>query len=191
MVTALDMLERKTSCIHFGQMNLLNEIRTLWIEHVLWTRTLIISIASGLMDQEAVTARLLRNPTDFANVLEIYYGKEKANIFRNLLEEHLKIGGALVTSAKEGNAKAVEQYTKKWYDNADEIADFLALINPFWDRQTWQNLLYEHLKMTTDLAVARISGEYTKDIVIFDMIQDQALEMADYMATGIIKQFRV
>ncbi len=92
---------------------------------------------------------------------------------------------------QKGNAKAVDQYTKLWYRNADQIADFLAGINPFWADEEWKTLLHEHLRMTMDEAVARLSGEYTKDIVIFDIIEEQALDMADAMSSGIIKQFHI
>lgn len=176
---------------NYGQMNLINGMRKLWMEHVFWTRLFILSAAADGGDLPQVTKRLLRNPSDFADVLEIYYGKEKADTFRNLLEDHLKIAASIVTNAKAGNSKAVEQYTKKWYDNADEIASFLAYINPYWDREEWKNMLYDHLKLTMDEAVARLGGEYTKDILLFDMIEEQAIAMADLMSFGMIKQFRV
>ena len=94
-------------------------------------------------------------------------------------------------NAKQGNVKAVEQYTRLWYSNADRIAAFLAGINPCWPEEEWKNLLHDHLRMTMDEAVARLSGEYAKDAIIFDMIVEQALSMADVMAAGIIRQFEI
>ena len=46
-------------------------------------------------------------------------------------------------------------------------------------------------RMTTDEVMARLQGEYVKDSIIFDMIEEQALAMADVMAAGIIKQFDI
>ena len=176
---------------NYGQMNLMNELRKLWEEHVVWTRLFIISKIADLPDLDTTTKRLLRNPSDFANVLGIFYGKQKADVFRNLLEEHLKIGGSVVESAKQQNAKAVEQYSKLWYSNADRIAAFLAGINPYWTENDWRSMLRDHLRMTTDEAASRLAGEYVKDSIIFDMIQEQALAMADVMAAGIIRQFDI
>jgi hypothetical protein len=45
--------------------------------------------------------------------------------------------------------------------------------------------------MTTDEVMARLSGEYLKDSIIFDMIEEQALTMADVMTAGMIKQFDI
>ncbi|HVI41059.1 MAG TPA: hypothetical protein VM577_10385 [Anaerovoracaceae bacterium] len=181
----------KYHAANYGQMNLMNELRKLWEEHVVWTRLFIISAIAELPDLETTTKRLLRNPSDFANVLEIFYGRQKADTFRSLLEEHLKIGAAIVDNAKQQNSKAVDQYTKLWYSNADRIAAFLAGINPCWDEDEWKNLLHDHLRMTADEVTARLTGEFIKDSIIFDMIEEQALAMADVMAAGMIKQFDI
>ena len=58
------------------KINLINLFRELWEEHIMWTRSFIISTVSELDDIEYVTHRLLRNPTDFANVFRLYYGDE-------------------------------------------------------------------------------------------------------------------
>ncbi len=176
---------------NYGQINLMNELRKLWEEHVVWTRLFIISALAELPDLAVATKRLLRNPSDFANVLEIFYGRQKADTFRSLLEEHLKIAGSIVENAKQKNSKAVDQYSKLWYANADRIAAALAGINPNWSEGEWKNLMHDHLRMTTDEVMARLSGEYPKDVVIFDMIEEQALTMADVMTAGMIKQFDI
>lgn len=176
---------------NYGQINLMNELRKLWKEHIIWTRLFIISALAGLPDLDVVTKRLLRNPSDFANVLEIFYGRQKGDTFRSLLEEHLKIAGSIVENAGRQNTKAVDQYSKLWYRNADQIAAFLAGINPAWSEDEWKNLMHDHLRMTADMVTARLSEEYLKDSIIFDMAQEQVLTMADVMASGMIKQFDI
>lgn len=168
---------------------LMNTFRKLWSQHIMWTRSFIISTAAGLGDLDLVTKRLLRNPVDFANVLRMFYGDQKANKFKELLEQHLLIAADLVNSAKAQDAKGVEQARKEWYMNADDIASFLASINPYWSKREWQRLLYDHLKMTEDEAVKRLNGQYAEDIKIYDDIEDEALLMADEMSSGILKQF--
>ncbi len=181
----------KYHAANYGQMNLLNELRKLWMEHIMWTRLSIVSALADLPDLDATTKRLLRNPSDFANVLEIFYGKQKADVFRSLLEEHLKIAASIVDSAKRGDSKAVEQYSRLWYSNADKIAAFLAGINPCWSEDEWKNLMHDHLRMLADMIGARLAGDFTKDVMIADMLTAQALSMADVMAEGIIRQFDI
>lgn len=168
---------------------LTNLFRKLWEQHVMWTRSFIISTAADLGDLELVTQRLLRNPVDTAEVLRWYYGAEKANEFERLLTAHLNIAGQLVNAAKQGDAAAVADLRKQWYANADEIAAFLAAINPCWIEEWWRSMFYEHLELTEQEAVYRLNGEYAKDIAIYDKIEEEALKMADEMANGIIRQF--
>lgn len=168
-----------------------NTLRRLWTEHVMWTRSFIISTAFDLPDLNAVTTRLLRNPADFADVLRPLYGDIQSMRFKNLLAEHLEIGAALVNAAKAGDSGLADEKRRDWYENADDIARFLSGINPYWNKMTWQMLLYDHLKMTENEAAQILTGQYDASIGQYDAIQKEALEMADYMATGIIKQFRL
>ncbi|QKN24130.1 acetylglutamate kinase [Caproicibacterium lactatifermentans] len=172
-----------------SQKNLTLVFRDLWTQHVIWTRLFIISTLSELNDLKYVTNRLLRNPNDFAKVLCQYYGRQKAKKFQDLLTEHLMIGSKLVNAAKDGKTDLADDARKKWYVNAGEIACFLASINCFWSQEKWEEMLHCHLKMIEAETNYRIDGLYEKDIAEFDDISAQALQMGDYMAMGMMKQF--
>jgi len=173
------------------QIQLSNTLRRLWIEHVLWTRFFIVSTAFNLPDPQAVTDRLLQNPADFASELKPLYGEQRAAQFKRLLTDHLLIAAALVNAAKAGDTEEVEKQRKLWYQNAADIARFLASINPFWSEKEWRTLLFDHLRMTEDEAVFILTGQFEKSIKVYDQIQAQALHMAEVMTCGIIRQFRI
>ena len=173
------------------QLQLSNSFRRLWTEHVMWTRSFIISTAFNLPDLDAVTARLLRNPEDFADVLKCYYSKSVADKFQELLTEHLLIAAAFVNAAKAGDTQKALEERAKWYANAEDISRYLDSINPFWCEATWHGLLDDHLNMTEAEASQILTGKYESSIAEFQMIQVEALKMADYMTCGIIRQFRL
>jgi hypothetical protein len=177
--------------ISVREMQLLEIVRRLWIEHVMWTRSFIISAAESLPDLNAVTSRLLRNPKDFADALRPLYGERIAQTFDSLLSQHLLIAADLVKAAKSGDSRAAAQKRADWYANADSIANFLAGINPFWNSETWRILLYDHLKMTEDEAMQILQGRFAESIAQYDAIQGKALKMADEMGNGIIKQLKL
>lgn len=173
------------------QIKIYNLLRLLWIEHVMWTRFFLISTAANLGDLDLVTKRLLRNPTDFAYALSLFYNNQQATEFEELLTEHLVIASQMVNAAKSGDTKTVDEQRKKWYQNADEIASFLGEINPYWDQNEWQSMFYEHLQMTENEAIQILNKQYSESIEQFEAIQEEALKMADVMACGIIKQFNI
>ncbi len=172
-----------------AEADLNNYLRKLWEEHVFWTRLTILSIVFELPDVDLVTKRLLQNPKDFELALSPLYGNIIASKFAELLTNHLVIAAQLVKAAKAGDNTTALDAEKSWYANADEIAAFLASINPYWSQSNWKAMLYEHLALTKTEAVNMITKNYSEGISTFDKIENQALEMADVMSYGIVKQF--
>ena len=164
-----------------------DRLRQFWSQHVYWTRFFIISTAAGLGDLEPVTERLLQNPKDFARLLTPIYGPRLAGRFEELFTQHLLIAADLVNAARAGDGAKADSARRRWYKNADEIAAFLSVLNRCWDEAVWRDMLYRHLELTEKEASLRLQGQYSADIRTFEDIENEALEMADYMACGLMK----
>ncbi|MCQ6268890.1 acetylglutamate kinase [Fictibacillus sp. WQ 8-8] len=178
-----------SSCISQQEVSLKSSMRLVWEQHVYWTRLTIISLAFNLPDVDFVTARLLRNATDMGNLLKPYYGNRIAAKFSNLIREHLVIAVELVKAAKAGDQIAVAAIEKRWYANGKEIAEFLSTINPFISKKKFKEMFFEHLALTTSEAVFILQQDFKSSIAVFDKIEVEALQMADTITVGIVKQF--
>ena len=177
------------NCKNIAEINLMNQMRSLWEQHAAWTRATITSIVFSQPDEEYVTNRLLRNPHDFRDALKPYYGESIASRFDELLTEHLVIAAELVKAVKAGRGREAEDAQKKWYKNAEDMAAFLAEINPYWSEENWKAMLFEHLRLVTAEAVEMLRGNYQASIDASDENEAHVLVMADMMTTGIIMQF--
>ena len=167
-----------------------DEMRRLWEDHVTWTRLAIISLTTDAPDTEATVGRLLQNQTDIGNAVKPFYGEEAGAELTRLLREHILIAADLIAAAKGGDQAAVADAQSRWVANADEIAGFLASANPrFWHLDEMKAMLHEHLRLTTDEALARLHGDWAADVAAYDEIHLQALGMADMLSRGIVKQF--
>lgn len=171
------------------EVNLMNQMRKLWDDNILWTRMAIISIVEKTPDEVLVTKRLLRNPSSFTTILKVFYGDEIASKFEVLFTNHLLLALEFVKAAMSGDKLATLEAERRWYANADELAAFLASINPYWPEKIWKEMLYEHIALTKDESIDRINKYYAADILIYDKIQTQVMKMADIMSEGIIRQF--
>ncbi|GLC83352.1 hypothetical protein LBYZC6_54660 [Lacrimispora brassicae] len=149
----------------------------------------IESVAFDLPDVNVVTNRLLQNPEDFEEVLVTFYGPDNAANFAELLTTHLTTANELVMAMKEGNVDAASDAEKRWYENADQIAAFLANINPNWSMDDWQEMLYDHLAMTKAEANDILTQNFENGVTVFADIEREAQEMADVMTRGIVQQF--
>lgn len=178
-----------TDDISKSELMLSNWLRKLWEQHTVWTKSAIVSLVFNLPDANFVINRLLQNPVDFGNLFTKYYGIQSGNKFRDLIREHLVIAADLVKASKAGNTEKANEIERKWYANADEIARFLASINPYWSMEKWQRMYYEHLGLVKNEAVILLTKNYAQESLIYDRLETQALEMADMMLQGITRQF--
>lgn len=171
------------------QFDLMGNMREAWIQHVYWTRLLLISIAEMLGDQDATTARLLQNPVNIAAIFSNYYSAATANTIEQLLTEHLTIGADLITALRDGRTADAQELTRRWYQNADRMAEAFGSINPYYDPEEVQKMLYDHLDLTTQEVEARLADDYQADIEAFNQVEQEVLSMADYFSLGIMQQF--
>jgi hypothetical protein len=164
-------------------------LRMLWEQHVYWTRMAVMGIVHELPETDMILQRLLRNAVDFANAIRPYYGEEAAQSLEDLFTAHLTIAAELVQAAKAGDEAAVADANQRWYDNAEQIADFLSNLNPYWKADDWNAMLKEHLDLLGNNISDMIAQNYEESINSYDDVEMQALEMADMMSEGISMQF--
>jgi hypothetical protein len=164
-------------------------MRKLWEDHITWTRVYIMSSLAGLEDAGAAADRLLKNQDDIGKAIATYYGDKAGSTLAALLREHITIAVDVINAAKSNDTAALDKANQKWHANADAIAKFLAGANPIWKEQDIKDMLYTHLKLTTDQVVARLHKDWKADIEAYDANHDHMLMLSDALTDGIVKQF--
>jgi hypothetical protein len=171
------------------ELALRNDMRKLWEDHVTWTRLAIISLTTAAPDTDATVGRLLRNQDDIGQAVARFYGRQAGIQLAGLLREHILIAADLIAAAKAGDQAELARAQARWAANADEIARFLNRANSRWRLAPTRRMLHEHLRLTTNEAVARLRGDWAADVAAYDEIHRQALHMADMLSSGIVAQF--
>lgn len=169
-------------------------MRRLWEDHITWTRLFIVSAATepdaNLPDLDATVARLLQNQVDIGDTIKPFYGDAAGDHLTALLRQHILLAADIVFDAKAGKTADEQQALDAWYANANEIADFLHDANPRnWSQADMREMMKSHLDLTLDEAVARLQGHYADDVVAYDGVHAEILEMADMLSDGIVFQF--
>jgi len=171
------------------RFDLKESMRLVWLQHVYWTRLLLISIAERLDDQADTTARLLQNPGDIANIFMRYFSRQCVGDVENLLTEHLQIGAELITALRDGS-KIADELDKSWYINAEKMARAFNCMNPCYDYCEFKEMLFTHLDLTKKEVAARLAKKYKNDIAAFAEVEREAINMADMMTCGIMERCR-
>src|SRR4030095_827687 len=164
-------------------------MRKLWEDHVTWTRNVIFCIMDGLPGTDQAVTRLLKNQDDIGNAVKTYYGDDAGKKLSELLRVHITTAADLLKAAKSDNNAAFDDANKKWIANADEISDFLSKANPNWALEDMKMMMHDHLKLTTNEAVARKKKDYDADVKAYEQVHDEILKMSDMLTDGVVKQF--
>jgi hypothetical protein len=165
-------------------------MRKLWEDHITWTRLAIVSLSNGLPDTDPTVQRLLQNQADIGNALKPYYGEQAGDQLTALLRDHILIAAQIIQAARNGDTAAQNDAIARWYANADDIAVFLNSANPeFWPLDEMKAMMREHLDLTLQEAVTYLQGDHAASISAYDQIHLQALQMADMLSDGIVRQF--
>jgi len=165
-------------------------MRKLWEDHITWTRLAIVSFAGGLPDLQATETRLLANQTDIGNAVKPFYGAAAGKQLTALLREHILIAADLIAVAQKGDEAGVSTQQTRWTKNADQIADFLSGANPrHWKQGEMRHMMHEHLRLTTNEVVARLTQNWTADVKAYDRVEREILQMSEMLADGLVAQF--
>ncbi|HEX5757966.1 MAG TPA: glycosyltransferase [Thermoanaerobaculia bacterium] len=165
------------------------DMRQLWEDHIGWTRLFIVEAVGGLPGKDATAERLLKNQDDIGNAIKPFYGEEAGAKLTALLRDHILIAADLVGAAKAGDSAKQDDATKRWFANADEIAGFLSGANSkHWPADATKTMMHDHLKLTTEVVVAQLKGDWAASIAASDKVHEQILHMADALTDGIQAQ---
>jgi hypothetical protein len=172
------------------EMSFRSAMDRLWEDHIAWTRNVIINVMDSLPGANEATARLLQNQDDIGDAIKPYYGDPAGEQLSTLLRSHIMTAASVLTAAKSGDQGALATANAAWTANADSVSAFLSAANPTnWPEADMKAMMREHLRLTTNEALARLTKDYAADILAYDSVHTQILHMSDMLADGIIAQF--
>jgi hypothetical protein len=172
-----------------ASVELRTTMRKLWQDHVTWTRNVVFNIIDGLPGTDQAVKRLMKNQDEIGSAVESYYGADAGKKLTDLLHTHISTAADVLKAVKADNKSALDEANKRWYDNADQIAEFLSKANPNLKNDDMKKMMHTHLDLLTDETMARKKKDYDADVKAYDKTVDEILEMADMISTGVVKQF--
>jgi hypothetical protein len=172
--------------IPYGASNLLFSVRSLWRDMVTWGRAYMVSRFAGLSSSDVEFNRLYQIPQEFGNIMQVIFGYDNAQKFVQYISQQIVLIRSMVEAQMAGDVNLANQLIRQLYSLADERASFMTSINPFWDLTDTRNLIYNFLQLTIEEITAFLSGDYQRDIDIYDRLLHHTDNMGDYLTQGII-----
>lgn len=173
-------------CISFSHVNLVNEMRYLWLQMVIWSRAYIDNCTAKPEALYPVYERLHLVPMGFYNYMNLFFGQGIAEQFLQLMAQHIVIFGELVNALTAGDQHAANLSRSAWHGNSKNISEFMVHLSRRWDYNEWADLLNKYQKMLIDGTIATLTNDRRKEIIIYDRLQSHSLRIADYMSKGVM-----
>jgi hypothetical protein len=166
-------------------MRLIFNMRLFWRRLTIWTRIYIISRYLGIGTAEVAFERLYLENLDFGDMLRIHFTRSTSDNYSQLLNQ-FSIGlRELITSLIQEDLDAARQNIDRLLQNANQRAEFLKSINPYFDEEEWRALLTTYLQDTIQEANLFASEDYRMDIEYFDRLMVLSNTMGDAFAQAL------
>ncbi len=150
----------------------------------MWARRLACS------DLRATEGRLLRNQHDIGAAIVPFYGRAAGRQLTGPLRPHILIAVRILGDVKSGDTGVAQDGQRRLVRERHRISAFLHAANPHhWPLRALRTMIHRHLKLTTNEAVAKLTGKFGASVEAYDQVEHEILGMADTLSTGIIAQF--
>lgn len=179
--------------ISLGELNIIKDMKLIFTQFAYLTRFYMVARITNLYEAPYVAQRLYALPVNLHEKTEMILGFFNSQGLLNQLSVYTVTLESLIDAILSGDAKAIEASMNDLYRFADQLADYLAAINPYWSKSKWKELLYTFNNHLIDEASALqsegtgLSEESEASLPIFEQMLQAALEIGDYLAEGLIQ----
>ncbi len=166
-------------------VDLRQRMRMAWLNHITLVKFYLISFFENLSSQNAWKDAVYKNAEEILAIFAQYYPASAIQRFRKLFMEHLRLTDEVAAGLKADPAFSGAAM-ENWYINAEEIASFLSRQTPAYNETELRKMFYDHLDMERQQMEAYLDGDYVTDIEIYLRSQQNMIELADFLASGLL-----
>ena len=166
-------------------VDLRQRMRMAWLNHITLVKFYLISFFENLSSQNAWKDAVYKNAEEILAILAQYYPATAMQRFRKLFMEHLRLTDEVAAGLKADPAFSGAAM-ENWYINAEEIASFLSRQTPAYNETELRKMFYDHLDMERQQMEAYLDGDYVTDIEIYLRSQQNMIELADFLTSGLL-----
>jgi len=171
-------------CITYEQMSQIYNLRRFHFELVTWTREYMLSRYKIIGNANEVKARLSQVPVEYIDVLQQFFGKHLDN-YLQILNNYINLIDNLITAQTEGNINEIRKIQQLLYQNADQRAEIVTSLTPFFDQNEWRSRLYRDIPYTIEQSTTFLTGDYARNLDVFRALLDQAQNTSAYFSRGL------
>ncbi|MFV0344185.1 MAG: hypothetical protein ACK5JH_15080 [Anaerocolumna sp.] len=174
---------------YYSKEDLRNVLRQIGSQYTMWTRSLLVSKASSIDDQEVLENRLYEVVNDFVNLLLVYYDQNLLTKIEDISRRQITLMISLIHTLLYEDEAQSKDVILAVQNNSKDLAYALNELNPYLNESILTNSLHGLLSMTIDEILKRKSKQYALDVYQYRFIEYQIYMIADYIWEGFLSEF--
>jgi hypothetical protein len=139
----------------------------------------------GIGTSEELFGRLYMESLNFGNMLELLFGRIDSQQYSKLFSQFTISLRDLISAQLAGDMDAAQRHVAELYKNDADRGAFMESINPFWNDSEYRRLSEFFIQYILEDANALASGDFKRDIELYDIIIDITNQMGYGFAQGI------
>lgn len=165
-------------------------LRDLLVEHIHWSRTLVLATRAGQPGMARVAeSQALANARALGEAVGSFYGPQAGQKFAGLFTAHNRAVKEYMEAAFAGSGARKKVATDRAVRNAQEIDAFLSSANPHLPKGAVLNLLTAHWAHHVAAIDAAARRDWDQEARVWHDMRKHILTVADALAEAVAKQF--
>jgi hypothetical protein len=165
-------------------------LRHLFVDHVFWVRSMVISTKSGNAEEAQVAYRMaLDNAKAFGDAVASFYGQKAGGEFATLFAAHVNAVKDYCLADLKHDEAAKNAAAARMSQNGAQLAALLSSANPYLPKNAVLSLLGAHVAQHIAECNAVAAGNFTQEASTWDAMLNNIYTISDALAGGIAKQF--
>lgn len=156
------------------------------IDNLFWSLIYLDSaiFATPLMD--GAKNKLLSLNQTYKTILTSIYPLDWCKELILAMDEYNQLFVIYVERLIQGSNQ-IENVKQKWKENGQRIATLLSEMNPYWKSAEWSAMINHETDLLETIAINMKTRNYATFINVAPICRRLAIDMSNYMCSGIIK----
>lgn len=173
------------------QLDLFRACIDSWRSTTFWALMYMQSFLFGATNVDNIGHELDTQPAQYALIFRQYYGKAFASVTSLNTELEPQFFKPYLTALKEGRGTESAAIKRNWLAEIKKAAAIFGSMNPYWSATLFDTMLSHYVNLLCVSAENDILGKYQEIGNSYLILDRLAVDLGEYMAVGIIKQFQV
>lgn len=184
---AIHALPENQRQIPLAYYNMLKDFRQIGTEWAYLSRFYMVAKIVGIGNDQDVIQRFYNLTRRIKEKVELILGTEIADELANSLLIYVIRIEELIDAILSGDSASVEAKSKAVFQYGNQLSEYLGSVNPYWDREKWEELFDSFVVMLVE-QINNLNGkEYVEAMLNFELLLYSSLAISDYFALGLFQ----